>query len=106
MSQGWSSDAPDGALLYEVYGIIDTWSLKKATKYADQGYVHYHEFRRVSDGEHHPTKVIWYKHVAVTTFTLDRGPAYWQGNPNPPYTHGVVPGIDYLFPNNYLTPYP
>jgi hypothetical protein len=48
---------------------------------------------------------IWLKHTARTSFTLDRGPAYWTGNLTPPYTHSVTPGVDYLFPNNYLSPY-
>jgi selenium-binding protein 1 len=106
LAQGWSSDAPDGELLYTVHGIIDTWSAEKGEKYASRGYVHYHELEKVSDGTLHPTKVLWLKHTARTTFTLDRGPAYWMGNPTPPYAHAVTPGIDYEFPNNYDVPYP
>jgi len=34
-----SSDAPDGALLYKVNCIIDTWSEEKAEYYASKGYV-------------------------------------------------------------------
>jgi selenium-binding protein 1 len=98
----WSSDAPDGELLYMVHGIIDTWSPEKADQYASRGYVHKHEFVRVSDGTLHPSKVIWFKHIARTSFTLDGGP----GAPNPPYEHEVTPGVDYEFPNNYNAPYP
>lgn len=103
--QGWSSDAPDGELLYVVHGIIDEWTLEKAESYYSRGYVHYHELVAADNGELHPAKVLWLKHTARTTFTLDRGPAYWGGNPSPPYTHSVTPGIDYQFPNNSFEPY-
>jgi selenium-binding protein 1 len=104
MANGWSSDAPDGELLYIVNGIIDNWTEEKAMWYASIGYVHYHELRKVSDGTHHPSKVIWFKHTARTSFTLDGGPAAWGGG-DPPYEHYVMPGIDYSFPNNYMIPY-
>jgi hypothetical protein len=97
----WSSDAPDGELLYIVHGVIDVWTPEKAEYYASRGFVHYHEFVKVSDGTEHPTKVIWLKHTARTSFTLDGGP----GQPDPPYEHQVTPGVDYAFPNNYATPY-
>lgn len=64
--------------------------------------MHRHEFVKVSDGEHHPSKVIWLKHIAVRSFTLDGGPMA----PDPPYENKVTPGIDWLFPNNYMKPYP
>jgi hypothetical protein len=35
------------------------------------------------------------------SFSLDGGP----GAPNPPYEHAVTPGVDLLFPNNYMEPY-
>lgn len=98
----WSSDADDGALLYKVDCIIDTWSLEKAEAYYERGYVHYHEFISVADGTLHPNKVGWLKHTAVTSFTLDGGP----GGPNPPYEHYVTPGVDPGFPNNSFAPYP
>jgi hypothetical protein len=63
--------------------------------------VHYHEFVSTEDGKLHPDKVVWLKHTAVTSFTLDGGP----GAPNPPYEHAVTPGVDLLFPNNYMEPY-
>lgn len=97
----WSSDAMDGELLYKVHGIIDEWTMMKANHYAKKGFVHYHEFVKVSDGSLHPTKVIWLRHIAVTKFTLDGGP----GQPNPPYEHMVKPGVDWKFPNNYMMPY-
>ena len=102
-SSWWSSDADDGALLYIVHGIIDTWSIEKAGFYASRGYVHRHEFVSVDDvTEFHPSKVVWLKHTAVTSFNLDGGP----GAPNPPYEHEVTPGIDLEFPNNGFKPYP
>jgi hypothetical protein len=102
MSNWWSSDAKDGAYLYMVNGIIDTWSLEKAEAYYSRGYVHYHEFVLVADGTtEHPEKVIWLKHTAVTSFTLDGGP----GAPGPLYEHEVTPGIDFEFPNNSFTAY-
>ncbi len=97
----WSSDAEDGEYLYKVHAIIDTWTQEKAEWYAKHGYVHYHEFIKVSDGTLHPSKVAWLKHTARTSFTLDGGP----GAPNPSYEHEVKPGVDYLFPVNGLMPY-
>ena len=101
-SNWWSSDADDGDYLYAVKGIIDIWTEDLAEEYAAKGFVHRHEFVRVSDGALHPSKVIWLKHIAVTSFTLDGGP----GAPNPPYEHEVTPGIDWEFPNNYGDAYP
>jgi hypothetical protein len=96
--QGWSSDAPDGELLYIVHGIIDTWSLTKADEYAARGYVHYHELVAVVGGAEHPTKVVWLKHTARTSFNLDRGP-------HPELDHAVTPGVDYAFIPNGTMPY-
>jgi selenium-binding protein 1 len=97
-SQWWSSDAPDGRLLYIVHGIIDTWSPEKAATYLSKGYNHYHEILRVTDGSEHPTKVVWLKHTAVSSFNLD-------GGPHPELGHEVTPGIDSEFIPNGLTPY-
>jgi hypothetical protein len=94
----WSSDADDGELLYIVHGIIDTWSEEKAEQYASKGYVHYHMLVSVSEGKQHPTKVVWLKHTARTSFTLDGGPH--------PDAHNVTPGVDYKFIPNYSKPYP
>lgn len=69
-SQWWSSDAPDGSLLYIVHGIIDTWSPEKAATYLSKGYNHYHEILRVTDGSEHPTKVVWLKHTAFSSLPL------------------------------------
>jgi selenium-binding protein 1 len=96
--QWWSSDAPDGEFLFKVDGIIDTWTLEKAERYASRGYTHYHEFVGVSDGAHHPTKVVWLKHIARTSFTFDGGPA-------PQFAHEVTPGVDYEFMPNWSMPY-
>jgi selenium-binding protein 1 len=97
--QWWSSDAPDGSLLYKVHAIIDTWTKEKAISYAERGYVHYHELVRVSDGTLHPSKVVWLRHTAVTSFTLD-------GGPHPEFSHAVSPGVDFEFIPNGMTPYP
>lgn len=101
-SQWWSSDAPDGAYLYKVHGIIDTWSSEKAEQYAARGYVHYHELIKVDDlpiKTKHPTKVVWLKHTARTSFTLD-------GGPHPPVPGlEVTPGVHYGFLPNGATPY-
>jgi selenium-binding protein 1 len=97
-SQWWSSDAADGELLYIVHGRIDTWSKKKAEQYAAKGYVHYHELLSVEDGSLHPTKVVWLKHTARTTFPLN-------GGPHPELSHNVTPGVDYNFVPNGMMPY-
>lgn len=94
----WSSDAEDGALLYMVNGIIDTWTAEKAEVYASRGYLHYHEFISVDGGHLHPHKVVWLKHTAVTSFTLD-------GGPMPALSHDVNPGIDFEFIPNWMNPY-
>ena len=95
----WSSDAPDGGLLYVVHGIIDTWSVEKAERYAKRGFGHYHELVSVDDGTLHPTKVMWLKHTAVASFTLD-------GGPHPELAHEVTPGVDTDFIPNGSMPYP
>ena len=88
----WSSDAPDGELLYIVHAIIDAWSPEKAERYAGRGYVHYHELVKVSDETLHPTKVVWLKHTARTFFNLD-------GGPHPEFAHFVTQGVDFeLYP--------
>jgi selenium-binding protein 1 len=98
-SQWWSSDAPDGAFLYTVHGIIDTWSIEQADFYAARGYVHYHELVKVDGGAKHLTKVVWLKHTARTSFTLNRGP-------HPEFYHEVTPGVDYEFIPLGSDPYP
>lgn len=98
MAKWWSSDAPDGELLYVVSAVIDTWTADKAETYAARGFVHYHELVSVATGDLHPTKVVWLKHTARTSFTLD-------GGPHPEFSHEVTPGIDYEFINNYMMPY-
>lgn len=97
-AQWWSLDADDGELLYTVDAIIDTWSETKAIYYISKGYVHYHELARVSDGQLHPSKVVWLRHTARTSFTLD-------GGPHPELSHQVVPGLDLDFIPNALQPY-
>ena len=95
----WSSDAGDGELLWIVHAIIDTWSPEKAQAYADLGYVHYHEMLSVVDGSEHPTKVVWLRHTARTTFTFD-------GGPHPEFgSRLVTPGVDFAFLPNGMMPY-
>jgi hypothetical protein len=86
----WSSTASNGALLFMVQGIFDTWSPEKADSYAARGYVHYHELLDVDTLDEHPTKVVWLKHTAVSTFNFD-------GGPRPDLRHVVSPGVDYEF---------
>lgn len=93
--QWWSSNAPDGELLFKVDAIIDEWTEKKAEQYAKRGFVHYHELVEVSDGSLHPHKVVWLKHIARTTFTLDGGPM----DPNPGFE--MTPGVAYNFMPNW-----
>lgn len=97
-AQWWSSDADDGQLLYVVNALIDTWSPEKAKWYAGQGFGHYHEFVRASDGELHPDKVVWLRHIAVDDFTLD-------GGPHPEMAHAVTAGLDPIFIPNGPMPY-
>jgi selenium-binding protein 1 len=97
--QWWSSDADDGELLFFVLGRIDTWSPEKAEFYAKRGFVHYHEMLSVENGEEHPTKVIWLKHIALRSFNFD-------GGPHPEFGHYVTPGVDHEFMPNYMMPYP
>lgn len=98
MPAWWSTDAPDGKLLYIVRGIIDTWSEEKAASYASRGYVHYHELVNVNDGSLHPNKVVWLKHTARTSFYFDKGP-------HPELAHEVTPGVDFEFIPNGDMPY-
>lgn len=97
-SQWWSSDAADGEFLYNVHAIIDTWTREKADAYAERGYIHYHELISVDGGALHPDKVVWLKHTARTTFTLD-------GGPHPELSHEVTPGLDLGFVPNGSVPY-
>ncbi len=101
-AQWWSSDARDGELLYVVHGIIDTWSVEKAESYARRGYMHHHELTSADDGALHADKVIWLKHTAVATFTLDGGPPPAQDVFG---SHDVTPGPDFEFFPNGKKPY-
>jgi len=96
--QWWSSDVANGELLYVVHAIVDTWSPEKAEAYAALGYIHYHELITVNGGTLHPTKIVWLKHSARTSFTLD-------GGPHPELSHTVSPGVDLEFVPNGMTPY-
>jgi len=97
-AQWWSSDAPDGELLYMVDAIIDSAVLSQEEEdfYKARGYVHRHELLD-ENGVQNPNIFAYLKHTARTSFTLDGGP----GAPDPPYEHWVTPGIDYEFPNNW-----
>ena len=96
----WSSDAEYGVMLYKVDGLIDVppaeLSAKRVTWLKAHGYVHVHEFLDIN-GDELTEWVVYLKHTARTSFTLDGGP----GQPSPPYEHFVTPGIDYQFPNNW-----
>ncbi|NIW44978.1 MAG: hypothetical protein GWN14_01535 [candidate division Zixibacteria bacterium] len=96
--QWWSSDAPDGSLLFIVHGIFDTWTPEKAEAYASQGYVHYHELVSVQDGSLHPTKVVWLKHFARSFFSFD-------GGPHPELAFEASPGVAFEFIPNWSMPY-
>jgi selenium-binding protein 1 len=99
--QWWSSDAPDGEFLFKVDGIIDTWTAEKAEEYAARGYVHRHPLVSVENGTPHGSKVVWFKHTARTSFTLD-------GGPHPPALGiPITPGVALnFFPNYLVDPYP
>jgi selenium-binding protein 1 len=99
MPKWWSSDADDGELLYEIWAKVDTWSEEKVAQYKSWGFTHYHELVGVSDKAPHPSKVMYLKHTAVTSFTLDGGNKPWMA-------HSVSPGIDYEFMPNIDVPYP
>jgi selenium-binding protein 1 len=95
----YSSDAEDGQLLYEVHAIIDTWSMEKAETYMAMGYTHYHELVTVAGRTPHPSKVAWFKHTAVASFTLDGGTMPWMAHP-------VTPGVDHQYMHTAHIPYP
>ena len=104
-SSWWATEAPNGELLYIVHGIVDDYSKDKAEQYAARGYVHYHELiTNDAKKTEHPTKVIWLRHTARTSFNLNGGP------PNPPHilnvAHEVTPGVDYEFIPNWMMKYP
>lgn len=98
LSQWWSSDADDGELLYYVLGKIDTWSESKANWYKARGFVHYHKFV-TDDRTPHPSKVMFQKRIAVSSFNLDRGPKSWLA-------HEVTPGVDRKYTPNTKYQYP
>lgn len=90
----WAEDAPDGELLFIVHATIDVWSEEKAEMCYKRGYVHYHELISVDGFVLHPTKVVWLKHTARTTFTFTHLAI-----------HDVTPGVDFDFPNNTFAEY-
>jgi hypothetical protein len=94
----WASAVEDDALLYNISGIIDNWSVEKSYRYKKKGYIHYHELVRLDNNKKHPTKVVWLKHEAVLDFFLD-------GGPHPDSAHEVKKGIDLDFLPNGTTPY-
>jgi hypothetical protein len=96
----WASDIDYGVMLYKVDGLIDVPPSELTAEREDwlksHGYIHVHEFVD-SFGVESADWVVYLKHTARTSFTLDGGP----GAPNPLYEHYVTPGIDYDFPNNW-----
>ncbi|MDH5229928.1 MAG: hypothetical protein OEY38_07715 [Gammaproteobacteria bacterium] len=97
-ANGWSPDQADGALLYILEARIDSWNELKAAKYYAKGYTHYHRIVRVDNGEPHPQKVVWIKHVAVSHF-------YLVPRRRPELAHWVAPGIDFEFVTNWNQAY-
>jgi len=86
----WSTDAPDGALLWTMIGKIDTWTEAKAAKYYTEGFTHYHPLVSVKTGKPHRKLVVWLRHSAVIDFTFDGLPTVIE-----PYS--VTVGADYRF---------
>ncbi len=98
----WTSDAPDGELLYIMDAIIDTWSEKKSYDYFLRGYVHYHHLVHARTGRMHHKKVAWFKHVAVREFEFNgAGPLAFSGIE----AYQVMPGVDYNMAPNWNVPY-
>jgi len=98
LAKWWSPDADDGALLFVVRGIVDSWSLTKAYEYYTKGYARRHQLLSVDTGLPHPTKFMWLLHVAVDHF-------YYTGGPDPVCAHQAKPGIDYQIGPNWNVPY-
>jgi len=94
----WAKQTKDAALLYYVIGEINEWSEEIAATYAELGYIHYHEIVRTDNGQKHPTKVVWLKHIAAMDFYLD-------GGPHPEASHQVKVGTDLNFLPNGFKPY-
>ena len=99
LSRWWASGVGNGALLFRVEGVIDTWTADKAHDYHHQGFTHYHELVTVEGRVPHPTKVAWFKHEAMSSFNFDGGNMPW-------HAHEVEPGVDYEFMHNHHIPYP
>lgn len=95
----WSSDAEDGQHLFDVLGIVDEWTPEKAESYRALGFSHYHELVTVEGRTPHPSKVMWFQHIAQGSFTVDGGFKPWMRNE---VTAGLVP--DFM-PNAHV-PYP
>ena len=67
-------------------------------KMASEGFVHYHELVNAKTGNEHQILDAWFKHIAVSSFTIDKGPIPTV------ISHKVTPGVDFTFLANYLTP--
>lgn len=93
----WAPTEANKVLLFVVEGILDVWSAEISLEMASQGFIHYHEIVD-SDGEEHPSIVLWLKHIAVSSFLF--APA-----PMPGAAHYVTPGVDLHFMQNYFKPY-
>lgn len=85
--------------MYWVVAKIAPWPNQTAMKMASEGFVHYHELVNAKTGDEHQILVAWFKHIAVSAFTLDKGPMP-TGIP-----YKVTPGVDFAFLANYMTPY-
>lgn len=118
-SNFWSTDAPDGALLWTMIGKIDRWTEAKAAKYYTEGFVHYHHLVSVWSGKPHPKLVVWFRHSAVIDFTFDGVPTQApvdsnglpligpDGLPVPPavVAYSVKIGDDYKMGPRWNVPY-
>lgn len=93
----WAPTESNKVLLFIVEAILDAWSPEISEEMASNGFIHYHEIVN-SDGEEHPTLVLWLKHIAVSFFLF--APA-----PMPGAAHSVSPGVDLNFMPNYFIEY-
>ncbi|NOY74079.1 MAG: hypothetical protein GXP14_17220 [Gammaproteobacteria bacterium] len=104
----FSSDAGDGALLYAMEAVIDKWSEARSLLYYTKGFNHYHMLINVKTGERHPTKVVWFKHVAVKKFKLDGEGvlAFLRSRGEDATPRDIMLGVDYgTLPANWNIPY-
>lgn len=105
--EGAADPVEEAELLYHADGIIEEYDADRADELAKKGYVHYHEFTHVETGEHHPTKVVWLKHTARSSFWFDGGPPFASDfyDDEEDYPYRVDPGVDFDFLPNWNDEY-